>query len=856
KFDQESIVLKPTTSKLKREIGKLRNWTKRMLDENENKSDIEKLNRTMFDLDVAEQKRLQTTFDKTLNQKNEEQLNINKNYLNMAKVIKEECWDSMELKGRVISAFEDNSTVESYTMEIETMEDKCIMEEHSNIRAIELFTDNLGDPDDKVKTLIGSKTCYGSVAPKFDGLNKFVYSQFELNTREKMIRQISFIKMCIKNVKLSVNKEFDKLMDIKNDELKKMEKWNNRMLYIQNELSLCDVLPKYQISVLEKPEMVLSIKDEEIKVEKYYSEEEEKRMSHEKALEQEKLIQEKSDNWRERGLLLMMDGVLEIRKEDELKKDIIKPEFMKHFDESEWTEEQSKMAADYEKKVYNLNEERERFRKQLELEYIKLKGLIQDVVKNFDSMVAKLSNIKIESDIAIKQEELKICRINLTLACQETHEISENDFKEKIEVLKLEKIEASNKNKEFKKVLDVVREQYEILFAEDKVMDKQFKKEFNDVSSTLMDQLYKLFKKRPGILSLKSTLDHSFGFVENKTDNPFNDKTNSEIISKKYQRGLDAVIRELNKESHAPEFLDLNYWHGKFIPYRQKKILTEQTLKRLSYIKAEIQTFIQKYGNKENTIRRKIEDQSDLITLLKKAKQLNCVNLQIQIVLKQGQIESKLKNNIYEFSDSILLHRINIEDLNVKIKTMSDEKIEIMIENKDFKRGIYQLEWERERMIMKLTDYLEKMKELSRLKVTREIQKYLESNNYDGLIANEISTYEKTLINQKQFHDKRLKEFEKSNSILKKQILTKQEQNYAIKLQIEDINVSVLDRHYIDDMIDKNAKERALKNYKKIIRRRHLIEIAKSQAQEISILRAEVERLRMRTFPALVQFDR
>ena len=34
-----------------------------------------------------------------------------------------------------------------------------------------------------------------------------------------------------------------------------------------------------------------------------------------------------------------------------------------------------------------------------------------------------------------------------------------------------------------------------------------------------------------------------------------------------------------------------------------------------------------------------------------------------------------------------------------------------------------------------------------------------------------------------------------------------------------------------------------------------MVDLVKSQAQEVTILRAEVERLRRRTFPALVQMD-
>jgi len=40
-----------------------------------------------------------------------------------------------------------------------------------------------------------------------------------------------------------------------------------------------------------------------------------------------------------------------------------------------------------------------------------------------------------------------------------------------------------------------------------------------------------------------------------------------------------------------------------------------------------------------------------------------------------------------------------------------------------------------------------------------------------------------------------------------------------------------------------------------IAQRRRLVDMAKAQAQEIAVLRAEVERLRMKTFPALVQLD-
>ena len=42
---------------------------------------------------------------------------------------------------------------------------------------------------------------------------------------------------------------------------------------------------------------------------------------------------------------------------------------------------------------------------------------------------------------------------------------------------------------------------------------------------------------------------------------------------------------------------------------------------------------------------------------------------------------------------------------------------------------------------------------------------------------------------------------------------------------------------------------------RQVVRRRRLVDLAKAQAQEVAYLRAEVERLRMKTFPALVQIE-
>jgi hypothetical protein len=58
----------------------------------------------------------------------------------------------------------------------------------------------------------------------------------------------------------------------------------------------------------------------QVKVDRYYTAEQLKQLEEQRLNEERRREQEKLDNWRERGLNDMMGGVLQVRREDELKK--------------------------------------------------------------------------------------------------------------------------------------------------------------------------------------------------------------------------------------------------------------------------------------------------------------------------------------------------------------------------------------------------------------------------------------------------------------------------------------------------------------------------------------------------------
>lgn len=121
-------------------------------------------------------------------------------------------------------------------------------------------------------------------------------------------------------IKENFNKEFTNVMKRKQQEIAKIKEKNQRLKQIYFDLNEEQQLSEPQFGEAENPELLFEVKDSEIKVEKYLTLEQKKQLEEQLAEEARKRELEKLDNWRDRGLMDMMSGVLQIRREDELKK--------------------------------------------------------------------------------------------------------------------------------------------------------------------------------------------------------------------------------------------------------------------------------------------------------------------------------------------------------------------------------------------------------------------------------------------------------------------------------------------------------------------------------------------------------
>uniref|UniRef100_A0A8C3T8T3 Cilia and flagella associated protein 43 n=1 Tax=Chelydra serpentina TaxID=8475 RepID=A0A8C3T8T3_CHESE len=363
---------------------------------------------------------------------------------------------------------------------------------------------------------------------------------------------------------------------------------------------------------------------------------------------------------RQRALYDMMGGVLEIKKEDILKIEIPPPPFVSKPD-TLWNEEEKKGFKEYEKKVKELNEEREKYRKTLETELKKLQTSIQETTQIFDDTVSRLFERKVKSEMVIYQEELKINNLLYSLLLDEelsTREAGLNHFLDK---KRKEKLSTAEAVQVVRGQVDAYRETYDNLAAEDKILERGFKKEFSDVPVHHVDHLFKLYKRRPRAQKIKMHLD---------TANPYGDRPGSARAYKEALAHLMKAIDEMDDPENMPEGLDLPVWE-RFCLARRTKVESEQLVKRKALTLAEMQAFLQKRMDDDEKIKMDIDKILNEFNTLREEKMRFQLDLTVQFLLKQGQVElESAAELIPDYTDAILIHKSVIEELNCTIRVI------------------------------------------------------------------------------------------------------------------------------------------------------------------------------------------
>ncbi|GCB79136.1 hypothetical protein scyTo_0019497 [Scyliorhinus torazame] len=322
-------------AKLKHGIKKLRGTIKRMMLENETVPVIERLDKHEFNLDLKEQKRLHGEGEEKVAKVREtiEMENIANQYL--CEVIKRECWNNMAVKGRTLEAFFSGLAVTNYPMRERSGQELELLRKITQQRTIELIDlkarkdivetppkkdekedEEAEDEDSKEEENTALK---GSLSCQYGVVNRYLYKQLDLHTKDEKINQIILLQDVIYNIKTTFNKEFDATYKQKEVEIARVKDRTTRIKEILQQLDMYEEVWLPTMSNKEMPEREFEVQDSEITAERYLTPEQKRKLEEEYNLEQLRLLAAKADNWRERALKDMMGGVLETKKSDILK---------------------------------------------------------------------------------------------------------------------------------------------------------------------------------------------------------------------------------------------------------------------------------------------------------------------------------------------------------------------------------------------------------------------------------------------------------------------------------------------------------------------------------------------------------
>lgn len=152
-------------------------------------------------------------------------------------------------------------------------------------------------------------------------------------------------------------------------------------------------------------------------------------------------------------------------------------------------------------------------------------------------------------------------------------------------------------------------------------------------------------------------------------------------------------------------------------------------------------------------------------------------------------------------------------------------------------------------------DLIIRARDIQLLRVTKEMQEFLRGDAKGG---GEMSGLEKRSEHAYKVHAHTIEERKSIVEKLKMKRQKKGVENKALIIQIEELALAVHDRSKVQEPKRNRflntlvARPKVAHDpHKDLFTRRRLVDLAKSQAQDLSILKEELERLRLRTYPAL-----
>ncbi|RLN58475.1 hypothetical protein BBJ29_006496 [Phytophthora kernoviae] len=312
----------------------------------------------------------------------------------------------------------------------------------------------------------------------------FMYHPASVHTRKQSHVQIHLLSSYSRALQSAFNAEFQDLVRQKENTMEQIEAKNARILEITVELnsggSVADLFQP-QWTPEERADSITKVAPEEMTQRPYETAERRKQREREAQETAEREMARKKDDVGGRALIDMMDGTLEVKKDPLAAQDLVKEPWMLTTPPEEMTAEQKKLVAQFEAAQTKFVEEREKYRKSLDLELRKTRGEVIDLCRAFDEKIRALRDRYMATRRAVLAQELYELRLSEELMSREHLELGTQRLEDEMRTFQETEAKAQAESDRFTTQLEACREDWQRAADEDKILEKSFVRELEEM---------------------------------------------------------------------------------------------------------------------------------------------------------------------------------------------------------------------------------------------------------------------------------------------------------------------------------------------------------------------------------------
>ncbi|EEY64234.1 uncharacterized protein PITG_02778 [Phytophthora infestans T30-4] len=731
----------------------------------------------------------------------------------------------------------------------------------------------------------------------------FVYHPAAVRTHKQARVQMHLLNCYARELRHVFNAEFQELVRQKETAMEQIDAKNARIMEITAELNVGNAgdLFKPQWASEEKADSILKVSSEEMTQKPYETTERRKQREREaqEATEREKA--RKKDDVGGRALIDMMDGTLEVRKDPLAAQELVKEAWMLTIPPEEMTAEQKKLVAQFEAAQAKFEEEKEKYRKSLDLELRKTRGEVIDLCRAFDEKLRALRDRYMATHRAVLAQELYELRLGEELMAREQLEIETERLEDDAREMQDIEARAQAESDRFAAQLEACREEFHRATEEDKTLEKSFMRELEEMvqssgsagggtptastsqldSPEITKHLVELYRKRKpddlvhvrdGTTSQES-IKREPSIGANNLDSEANldpfqhlDKEQRSNSRRGSFAGVESgsqklVVTPLDYVADRPEgvLIEDRIWRA-LNALRAKKILAEHAVRDKTELLTLAKAVSDELRVNLSELQRQRRKQNRERESLTQRRSAWAESAPLLVRIKQGQDETPVGSS---GDDALLVARTSVEALNDVIQLHGKDQVGVLGRIKDFRKSINVMEWEHALLELQARDMDERYTDIQLLRVTKDLQELFHTGDTSHKQKRQAAMLEAKLAHLGRHHQTTLLKLERTGSHLEHQLQERERENQNFQQQVAQLETQVQIRE--DILASRTSAAMRQKRsggargddarLKAIAVRRKLVDLAKAQTDEIEYLRLELDKMRRRTFPSFAHVN-